>query len=81
MTRSVTLRPVAARRPGMVNSRRRSVRAAGTVVSGGPIRVVQRSRLCDRAAISPGQLARPRPVDPGLEAFGANVQIVCPGTR
>jgi hypothetical protein len=34
-----------------------------------------------RRLIAPEQLARPRPVDPGLEAFGANVQIGCAGTR
>ena len=50
--RSVERRAVRVSRPGMVSSRRRRVRAVGTVVSGSPISLVQRSRLCASAAIT-----------------------------
>ena len=50
--RSVTVRAVRVIRPGTVSSRRRRVRAVGMMVSGSPIRVVHRSRLCARAAIT-----------------------------
>src|SRR5207248_9038280 len=39
-------------RPGICSSRRRRVRVARTVWPGSPIRVVQRSRLCARQAIT-----------------------------
>ena len=50
--RSVTCRAVRVMRPGTVSSRRRSVRAVGMTVSGNPISVVHRSRLCASAAIT-----------------------------
>ncbi len=50
--RSVTWRAVRVIRPGMFSRRRRSVRAVGMTVSGSPLRVVHRSRLWLRAAIT-----------------------------
>ncbi len=49
---SVQRRAVRVRRPGIESSRRRRVRATRTVAPGRPRTVVQRSRLCARAAIT-----------------------------
>ena len=49
---SVTVRAVRVIRPGTLSSRRRSDLAVGMTVSGSPIRVVHRNRLCASAAIT-----------------------------